>query len=301
MPNPVIIINNPLTTNYDNLIKQTIPKIIGSNRLDLLIKCEITNVTNLNDILYNYYNLIRNEINKLNFEDYNFQINIIFNISLDKYRTLIKKWNHIFIAETEQNLINSKLPIPISSINCELPPTELSSSCNKSFKQFNTTAVGGTFDHLHDGHKILLSMAYFLTSKRMIIGITGNELLKNKKFIEVLESFSVRKQSVINFLDIIIDDNNLRFEIYEINDICGPTGYLPDIDSLIISHETLKGGEFVNNYRRDIGFKELDVTAINIIGDEDSNEKNSWRGKLSSTDIREREMNKLKKFNSIDF
>ena len=30
----------------------------------------------------------------------------------------------------------------------------------------------------------------------------------------------------------------LFFEIYEINDVCGPTGYINDIDNLIISQET---------------------------------------------------------------
>ncbi|KAI5960050.1 uncharacterized protein KGF55_004773 [Candida pseudojiufengensis] len=298
MPNPVIIIQNPLELDYSNLIKQIIPKIIGSNRLDVLIKEPIKNVTNLNDILYNYYNLIRNEINKFNFEDYNFQINIIFNISFSKYKKLLQNWNHIFISSKENDLQN--LPIPITEIDTELSEVKLDSNCSKISKQFETTAVGGTFDHLHDGHKILLSMAYFLTLKRMIIGITGNELLKNKKFKEVLETFTKRKQSVIQFLDIIFDDLNLRFEIYEINDICGPTGYLPNINSLIISHETLKGGEFVNKYRQDHGFKKLDITAIKVIGDKNSNENNLWKGKLSSTDIRERELKKLKQLENIN-
>ena len=33
--------------------------------------------------------------------------------------------------------------------------------------------IGGTFDHLHAGHKILLSMAAYITSQKLIIGITG--------------------------------------------------------------------------------------------------------------------------------
>lgn len=36
-----------------------------------------------------------------------------------------------------------------------------------------TVALGGTFDHLHSGHKILLSMAAWIAEKKLIVGITG--------------------------------------------------------------------------------------------------------------------------------
>ena len=34
-------------------------------------------------------------------------------------------------------------------------------------------ALGGTFDHLHAGHKILLSMAAWFARKKVIVGVTG--------------------------------------------------------------------------------------------------------------------------------
>ena len=87
------------------------------------------------------------------------------------------------------------------------------------------------------------------------------------------------------------ETNVIFFEIYEINDVCGPTGYINDIDNLIISQETKSGGEFVNKFRKDHGFKLLDITIIKVIGG--NVEENSWKGKLSSTDIREQEYNRL--------
>ena len=38
---------------------------------------------------------------------------------------------------------------------------------------YPVTALGGTFDHLHAGHKILLSMAAWITSEKLIVGLTS--------------------------------------------------------------------------------------------------------------------------------
>ena len=39
--------------------------------------------------------------------------------------------------------------------------------------QFRVVILGGTFDHLHAGHKILLSMAGLIASEKIIVGVTG--------------------------------------------------------------------------------------------------------------------------------
>lgn len=38
---------------------------------------------------------------------------------------------------------------------------------------YPVVALGGTFDHLHAGHKILLSMAAWIASEKLVVGITG--------------------------------------------------------------------------------------------------------------------------------
>jgi phosphopantetheine adenylyltransferase len=63
---------------------------------------------------------------------------------------------------------------------------------------YPVTVIGGTFDHLHAGHKILLSMAAYITSQKLIIGITGTvqqNLLPFKKVILIKQTtlFSRRK------------------------------------------------------------------------------------------------------------
>jgi pantetheine-phosphate adenylyltransferase len=38
---------------------------------------------------------------------------------------------------------------------------------------YPVVALGGTFDHLHAGHKILLSMAAWIADEKLIVGVTG--------------------------------------------------------------------------------------------------------------------------------
>ncbi len=48
--------------------------------------------------------------------------------------------------------------------------------------------MGGTFDYIHCGHKLLLSAALLLLKPgcKLTLGLTGDELLKNKKNKEVM-------------------------------------------------------------------------------------------------------------------
>ncbi|KIX97872.1 uncharacterized protein Z520_06650 [Fonsecaea multimorphosa CBS 102226] len=79
-----------------------------------------------------------------------------------------------------------------------------------------SVAVGGTFDHLHIGHKLLLT-ATILTaepaqssrptekdSRLITVGITGDELLVNKKYGSHVEHWDVRQQRTAQFIDSIL-------------------------------------------------------------------------------------------------
>jgi phosphopantetheine adenylyltransferase len=72
--------------------------------------------------------------------------------------------------------------------------------------------VGGTFDQLHIGHKLLLTATALVLSpspspksNRLItIGITGDELLVNKNFASEVESWDVRQQKTADFFESIL-------------------------------------------------------------------------------------------------
>ena len=58
-------------------------------------------------------------------------------------------------------------PAPSSSSKIAQIPPSSPSPC------YPVVALGGTFDHLHAGHKILLSMAAWIATRKVIVGITG--------------------------------------------------------------------------------------------------------------------------------
>lgn len=80
-------------------------------------------------------------------------------------------------------------------------------------KSYESVILGGTFDHLHPGHKLLLHGTvllmqlpdrYAATPARktsiLIIGVSGDPMLQTKKFADELESWDTRARSVLAFL-----------------------------------------------------------------------------------------------------
>ncbi|KAM4055928.1 cytidylyltransferase [Hirsutella rhossiliensis] len=73
---------------------------------------------------------------------------------------------------------------------------------------YSTVCLGGTFDHLHPGHKLLLEAAALLLAVpdsgvepcTMIVGISGDELLTKKEYASELQPWEVRARSVVAFL-----------------------------------------------------------------------------------------------------
>lgn len=50
---------------------------------------------------------------------------------------------------------------------------------------YGTVVLGGTFDHLHAGHKVLLTMAVWLAQDRLIVGITGRSIFTRSHSLDV--------------------------------------------------------------------------------------------------------------------
>lgn len=109
---------------------------------------------------------------------------------------------------------------------------------------FQRVAVGGTFDHIHAGHKILLTMTALLALSSVVVGVTDDIMLVKKKHRELIIPIDQRIQQVKTYL--YNTKRNLTYDVVPITDPYGPTITDPTIDGIVVSKETLKGGHMGN-------------------------------------------------------
>ncbi|KIV94281.1 hypothetical protein PV10_02063 [Exophiala mesophila] len=170
-----------------------------------------------------------------------------------------------------------------------------------------SVAVGGTFDHLHIGHKLLLTCTILAAdpqaSPRLITcGITGDELLVNKKYGSIVESWHDRQVRTAQFVESILafhpdvsslrkteyldspgpngkvvrvtystppmdstSDDSITINYTQLSDPYGPTITDQAISAIVISAETRAGGKAVNDKRQDKGWKPLEVFEIDVL------------------------------------
>ncbi|CDR48233.1 hypothetical protein NBRC10512_007101 [Rhodotorula toruloides] len=159
---------------------------------------------------------------------------------------------------------------------------------------YRTSAMGGTFDHLHMGHKLLLSMACSITSQKLIVGVSDDALLKNKKHRDLLEPLDVRIRNVESFVALIRPE--IQCECVPLQDVYGPTANDPSIQALVVSDETKAGGDTINKLRTSRSLPPLDVWCISLVahdaqgGSTTSQEEKvavEVASKMGSTGIRE--------------
>ncbi|KAF9053040.1 hypothetical protein BJ165DRAFT_1444980 [Panaeolus papilionaceus] len=190
----------------------------------------------------------------------------------------LSKINHSEIPPLQDSHpIPSDAPLP-SNISADFPST------------YPVVALGGTFDHLHAGHKILLSMAAYITSRKLIVGITDDILLQKKVNKEVMENIVERTNKVRDFLTLF--KPSIHPDIVPITDVYGPTGWDPDIQALVVSKETLSGGEAIAKHRKAQNLPALQPFLIDVISATHASldgEDAEWlkKHKLSSTFIRD--------------
>ncbi|XP_038635701.1 bifunctional coenzyme A synthase [Scyliorhinus canicula] len=112
---------------------------------------------------------------------------------------------------------------------------------------YNDVVLGGTFDRLHPAHKILLSISCLLTGKRLLIGVADGELLNRKVLKELIEPYQERVEKLRKFL---LDVNPaVQYELVPLRDPYGPAITDVNLNCIVVSDETQKGGEAVNRKR----------------------------------------------------
>ncbi|KAK3690159.1 hypothetical protein B0T22DRAFT_189073 [Podospora appendiculata] len=252
--------------------------------------------------------------------------NYIFHVrsepGLELYQTYLK------LAEGKQTLLHEQLVPVEGGLALNVSPKDPAATPTQTPGQ-PVVCLGGTFDYLHPGHKLLLTAGALLLEvpekdsgkfSEYIIGITGDELLKNKKFAELVQPWEVRARNVIVFLSRLLQlsdrgwkggarpaieerdgdfraafrDGTIRVQCVRIQDAFGPTVAVEKIDALVVSGETRSGGRAVNDKRVQQGWHELTVFEVDVLDAKEAEETEgptrteNFAAKISSSAIRQR-------------
>jgi pantetheine-phosphate adenylyltransferase len=150
-------------------------------------------------------------------------------------------------------------------------------------KQFSKVAVGGTFDELHKGHKALLSKA-FQVGEYVLIGLTSDDFVVKMNKSHKTAPYNERFAELTCFLEKSGFKN--IFKISSLNDSYGLTlNKDSNIDALIVSQETAKIGETINQKRAETGLPPISIVKVDLVPAEN-------KKPISTTRIRANEIDR---------
>jgi pantetheine-phosphate adenylyltransferase len=129
-------------------------------------------------------------------------------------------------------------------------------------KRYGKVAVGGTFDELHKGHKVLLAKAFEIGEK-VVIGLSTDEFAARMNKPHNTASFAERQKDLQSFLE----KNGLskQAEIVPLNDPYGLTISGNDLNALVVSKETKATADKINQIRANSGIPLLRIVTISMV------------------------------------
>ncbi|XP_047533550.1 bifunctional coenzyme A synthase isoform X1 [Vanessa atalanta] len=161
----------------------------------------------------------------------------------------------------------------------------MASLTNEEVKTYEYVALGGTFDKLHNGHKILLSQAALRATKHVTVGVTDVNMIQSKILWELIEPVEQRIKAVLDFLTDV--NPELEYNVLPIQDLYGPTKHDARLQLIVVSEETIRGAVKINEKRKENGLNELDIYTIELA--EDTNKQSTEEEtKVSSSNQRMR-------------
>lgn len=154
--------------------------------------------------------------------------------------------------------------------------------------RFAHTVNGGTFDRLHNGHRVLLGASMAVSQLSITVGITSDAMIQNgkKTLKELVEPYTARQISVERFLKLC--NPSVLTKTPAIDDAFGPSIVDPQLSCIIVSQETAGGGKAVNDKRKEVGLSNVEIVVVDVWDSYNHAVEGSVETKISSTDARKR-------------
>ncbi|AKB84304.1 phosphopantetheine adenylyltransferase [Methanococcoides methylutens] len=129
------------------------------------------------------------------------------------------------------------------------------------------TAVGGTFEYLHDGHKHLIKKAFETAGDDILdIGLTSDEMAGQKN--RDIPDYPTRKANLLYYLK----ELNVPESHYQIQMLTDPYGTTleGDYECIVVSPETYPVALKINELRKANGRPEIKIVRIEyVMADDD--------------------------------
>jgi cytidyltransferase-like protein len=145
--------------------------------------------------------------------------------------------------------------------------------------RFRRVATGGTFDHVHAGHRRLLEKS-FEVGDEVVIGLTSDEFVE-KVGKKTEQRYPQREAELRRYIEETFPGR--RYVIAKLYDYFGPGIVDGGVEALVASPETSSRLGLANALRAEKGFPPLQLVTIDWVTAEDGNP-------ISSTRIRKGEV-----------